>query len=111
VQVPRSRRAPRELPAAEMRKRWRRRSTRGGRGDIAERAKAEPRTRSADGGPAGGWQRRMRRKGRLPPGRRRASNRRAPLLLTVEIGGRFHSNRNSRMDEDRNACSHSAATD
>lgn len=108
VQVPRSRRAPRAVPAAGVRKRWRRRSRSGDRGAIAERARAGPRKRSAGGGPAGGWQRRMGRKGRLPPGCRRASNRREPLLLVVEFGGRPHLNRNSRKDEDREACSHSA---
>ena len=98
VQVPRSRRAPRAVPAAEVRKRWRRRSRSGGRGAIAERARAGPRKRSGGGAPAGGWQRRMGRKGRLPPGCRPASNRREPLLLVVEFGGRAHSNRNSRME-------------
>lgn len=84
VQVPRSLRAPRAVPAAEVRTRWRRRSRSGSRGAIAERARARPRKRSAGGGPAGGLQRRMGRKGRLPLERRRPSNRREPLLLLVE---------------------------
>jgi hypothetical protein len=109
--APRSLRDPRPAPApapAEAMKARTKRSRSGGRGAIARRAGVDPRQLLAGsvGVGAGRWRRGT--KGWLPPGPRRVSRRRAPLLCfalllqqLLESGAAF----SLRMDEERGASS------
>lgn len=106
--APRSLRAPRAAPAAAEAMMTRtKRSRSGGRGAIARRAGVDPRQLLAGSVGAGGERRRRGGKGRLPPGRRRVSRRRAPLLClaTAAAGIWGPPCLLTRMDEERVACS------